>query len=213
MAPDMPGFGRSEMPDHAFSFEYYVDAVIKYLKAAGIKNAVWCGLSMGGYLALRLYEKAPELCRGLVLCDTKAGADGNEAKIKRSAAIESLLTDREQFIQAQWAALVSEKSRDNTAIKNAFLQIVQNNTSKGIIAGLVALATRTDSTTMLSKVKVPTLIIVGEDDKVTPLTEAEIMKQGITKAQLSILKNTGHLSNMENAHDFNAVLSNFLTQF
>lgn len=90
LAPDLPGFGESAPCDSAVTFEYYVDSVLNYLKELKIEKAICCGLSMGGYLALRMYEKAPDQFRALILCDTKAGADSNEAKLKRWDNIQLL---------------------------------------------------------------------------------------------------------------------------
>jgi pimeloyl-ACP methyl ester carboxylesterase len=97
LAPDLPGFGKSVLPSHAVTFEYYVESVLNFLKEAGIKQSIWCGLSMGGYLALRLYQKAPELCTGLILADTKALADDNLAKEKRWSSIKKLHSHRESI--------------------------------------------------------------------------------------------------------------------
>lgn len=210
VAPDLPGFGESALSDHAVTFESYVDSVLNALQAAKIEKAIWCGLSMGGYLALRMYERTPEQCRALILCDTKAGADGNEAKIKRWGAIQSLQKSRSEFVAAQWGALVGESSKSNSALKVKFEEIVGNVPDAGIATGLVALATRTDSTEVLPKIAVPSLIIVGEEDKVTPVSEAQLMAKNISGSQLKILAQTGHLSNLEAPQKFNDCLSEFL---
>ncbi len=211
LAPDLPGFGESALPDEAFTFENYVDVVLNYLKEAKIEKATWCGLSMGGYLALRMFEREPQLCRALVLCDTKAGADTNEAKIKRWGAIQLLQKDRVEFVAAQWGALVGERSKENQALKKHFEELIGKITDRGIASSLVALATRTDSTQSLSKIKVPTLIVVGEEDKVTPVSESEAMAKVISGSKVTILPKTGHLSNLENPAAFNETLQKFLS--
>lgn len=210
LAPDLPGFGESPHHDTAITFEYYVDSVLNYLKESKIEKAIWCGLSMGGYLALRMYEKNPEQCRALILCDTKAGADGNEAKLKRWSNIQMLSKNRTEFIEAQWQALVGDSSKNNDSLKNLFEKLVAKVTNAGIISGLVALATRTDSTPGLSKIRVPVLLLVGEEDKVTPVSESEIMAKSIVGSQMKIIGTSGHLSNLENPQKFNDHLSEFL---
>ena len=210
VAADLPGFGKSALPDHAVTFEYYVDSVLDYLKESKIEKSVWCGLSMGGYLALRMYEKAPELCEALVLCDTKAGADGNEAKIKRAGAINALIKNRSEFVEAQWKALVGDSSQKNGDLKNKIEELISGVSDQGIAAGLVAMATRTDSTEGLGKIQVPTLILVGEEDKVTPIADSLTLAKSIPEAGLKILAKVGHLSNLENPQNFNGELSSFL---
>lgn len=210
LAPDLPGFGESPLPDHAVTFESYVDAVLKYLEESKIDKSIWCGLSMGGYLALRMYGRSPEHCRALVLCDTKAGADGNEAKLKRWGALQMLQKSRDEFVEAQWTALTGESSKKNDILKSRFETLIAKVDDGGIASGLVALATRTDSTPNLSEIRVPTLIMVGEEDKVTPVSESEAMAQAIAGSELKILSKTGHLSNLESPHAFNDHLSTFL---
>ncbi len=213
VAPDLPGFGKSPLANHGVTFEYYVDSVLEVLKEQKINKSIWCGLSMGGYLALRMYQRAPELCQGLVLCDTKAGADTNEAKLKRWDIIQLLKKNREEFLGAQWKALVSEESQRNPHLQQRFSNIIAQVTDEGIATGLVALATRNESGPYLSQISVPTLIVVGEEDKVTPPAEAEILHQGIRESQKILIPKVGHLSNLEDPQKFNDCLSEYLLRF
>lgn len=210
VAPDLPGFGASELPSHPVTFEYYVDSILNYLEKSKTQSSVWCGLSMGGYLALRMYERGPGLCRALILCDTKAGADGNEAKLKRWSSIQTLAKSRSDFISAQWNALVGESTKLNTDLKIQFEKLISKVTDVGVAAGLVALSTRTDSTAGLTNIHVPTLILVGEEDKVTPQSEADVMRKAILGSQMRTIRKAGHLSNLENPKEFNDYLSQFL---
>ena len=210
IAPDLPGYGESALPSSALTFEAYVDSVFNYLKSSKIEKAVWCGLSMGGYLALRMYERDPSFCRSLILCDTKAAADNNEAKLKRWTALQTLQSNRNEFVDTQWKALVGASSQGNSSVETRFHDLLEKTSDAGIAAGLVALATRTDSTQMLSKISVPTLIVVGDEDKVTPVSDAEFLTKSIPGSQLKILKKTGHLSNLENPKIFNETLASFL---
>lgn len=171
---------------------------------------------MGGYLALRMYDRAPELCAGLVLADTKAGADDNAGKVKRADAIKAAAKSRDEFIEGQIKALLSETSRKNADLVQHVRSLMQKTDGHGITAGLVALATRTDSTALLEKVSVPTQIIVGADDAITPLTEAEKLHQGIPSQfrsnQVAVIKGAGHLSNLETPDEFNQILKMFLAR-
>jgi pimeloyl-ACP methyl ester carboxylesterase len=188
LAPDLPGFGKGVLPIHAITFEHYVESILNFLKEAGIKQSIWCGLSMGGYLALRLYQKAPDLCSGLILADTKSAPDDNLGKEKRWSSIKKLHSHREEFIEKQWQSMIGKSSRDNLKLKKCFYDIVSKNTEEGISAGLVSLTTRMDCTEMLSEIHVPTLILVGEEDKVTPFSDAQHLHKNIVESQLKVIK-------------------------
>jgi pimeloyl-ACP methyl ester carboxylesterase len=212
LAPNLPGFGSNQLPHHPLTFEFYVDHILDYLIKNNLKNSIWCGLSMGGYLALRLYERAPEMCKGLILSDTKASPDGNEAKLRRWHAIMGLHSDFDLFLANQWRALIGESSQKNQKLKDQFNQLILKSTKEGISSGLVALATRTDTTDQLSKICVPTLIIVGDEDKVTPTSDAEFLHKNIKNSTLRILKGCGHLANIEQPDLFNKEVLHFLIQ-
>ncbi|NCN28084.1 alpha/beta hydrolase [bacterium] len=211
IALDLPGFGGTSLSTDSMTFEHYVDLALNLLEEQNLESAVWCGLSMGGYLALRLYERAPELCRALVLCDTKAGADGNEAKLKRWGAIKTLRRSRSDFLEAQWKALVGAASYSNAALREQFNSLIASD-DRAIGQGLVALVTRTDSTPLLKSIQVPTLILVGRDDVVTPVSEAQLMNEQISASELTVLDGVGHLSNLENSASFNSALNAFLSK-
>lgn len=210
IVPDLPGFGKSAPFSTAVTFEAYVDSIFDYFDKNSISQSIWCGLSMGGYLALRMYERKPNLCKALVLCDTKSGADNNETKLKRWESIKALKKSRDEFVQAQWQVLASKTSQLNHQLQKRFEEIIAQNSDAGIAQGLVALATRTDSIVTLAKIRVPSLIMVGEDDAVTPVGESTAMNQAIESSQLFVVKQSGHLSNLENPRAFNDRLGEFL---
>lgn len=210
LAPDLPGFGKGTLPIHAITFEYYVDSIINFLKESGIKKSIWCGLSMGGYLALRLYEKAPELCSGLILANTKAFADNNATKEKRWKSIQKLHSHRSNFVEGQWRAMIGKSHLEDIELKEQFTDILSKSDEEGISAGLVALATRMDQSEMISQINVPTLIISGEEDKVIALSDMKFLNDSIPYSQLEVIKKAGHLSNMENPESFNKLVAEFL---
>lgn len=209
MAPDFPGFGKSSLPEFAITFEYYVDSVLLFLKESGIKKSIWCGVSMGGYLAMRLYEKAPELCSGLILSNIHAAADDNITKNKRWLLIKALKKRRDVFHEYQWQSYIGKSSQNNLRLKKIFLEIVSKNSDRGLSAGLVSIASRNDSTKMLATIDVPTLIIAGDEDKIIKLSDSEKLNRKIKKSKLEIL-HTGHLSNLENPAGFNKAVAIFL---
>ena len=209
-AIDLPGFGEAPLPAHPFTFEFYAEYVRDWLIERNIKKSIWCGLSMGGYLAFRLQQLAPELCEGLVLADTKASLDGNEAKLKRWGAIKSVINDRAKFDEFQWKNLVSEESHKNKKLESQFMALMKANSDEGIMNGVIAIATRTDTQPILEQIQVPTLIIVGENDTLTPESDARFLQHSIKGSELKVIGGVGHLSNLEAPEAFNEALSEWL---
>jgi pimeloyl-ACP methyl ester carboxylesterase len=208
-ALDLPGYGREPLPAGAVTFEAYVDCFEARLKEWGLVRSTWIGCSMGGYLILRALERLPELCERVVLCDTKAEPDGNEAKIKRWASHGAFRQDRDTFLANQWKSLVGEKAAIDPALFERFRALVSENAPEGVLAGLVALATRTDTRKVLARVRVPSLVIVGAEDKVTPPEDAEALHRGIAGSRLEVLQGVGHLPNLEAPEVFNRALKGF----
>jgi 3-oxoadipate enol-lactonase len=209
---DVRGHGKSEVGDGQYAIEFFVDDLIGLLDHVQIEKAVVVGLSMGGYIALRAIERNPERFKGLALCDTRSEADPNEGKIKRAGNIKSVKTDgvkkyAEGFVRAVFAPQTFERNPE--AIK--FIRNIIENTSPISIAGtLLALASRTDTTESLSKINVPTLILVGEHDALTPVSAARSMNEKIRQSELYVISDAAHLSNLENPEEFNKHLSGFL---
>jgi 3-oxoadipate enol-lactonase len=209
---DVRGHGASDVSDGQFSIELFVDDLIALLDHLSIEKAVLCGLSMGGYIALRAIERFPNRINGLILCDTKSEPDTNEAKIKRTVSMKTIKTAgarafTEDFVKSGFW----EKTFDKNPEAIEFIKkIIYRNSPLGICGTLLALASRTDTTQVLSSIKVPTCIIVGEYDKLTPPSIAQAMHKTIAGSELHILPNAGHMSNLENTKEFNQRLIAFL---
>lgn len=170
VAYDLRGHGESEAGDGQYTLEFFVDDLIALLDFLKIQKAILCGLSIGGYIALRAVERNPERIGALILADTQAKADFNEAKLKHKAAIKSVKTNgvrtyAESFVKAVFAPQSLEERKD---IVERIRHIIQSNSSLGICGALLALVSRTDTTEALSAIKVPTMILVGEHDALTP---------------------------------------------
>jgi 3-oxoadipate enol-lactonase len=211
--PDFRGFGASPFSAPWF-IEHAVDDLFETLTAAGVEKAVLVGLSMGGYVALRAVEKMPARVRALVLCDTRAEADANENKIKRAAAVDFVRTRGvapflDPFLNDAFAPKTkSEKPKVVEFLKNVALK----STPDAVMAALAALAARGDMTAALPGIKVPTAVLVGSQDKITPLPLAETMRARIPGAELHIIPDAGHFSNAENPEAFNERLVSFLNR-
>ncbi len=209
---DVRGHGQSEVGDGQYSLEFFVDDLMAGMDEFKIKTAVLCGLSMGGYIALRAVERHPDRFKALVLCDTKSEADSDEVKIKRAATIRKVKDEGvEAFAGGFVKTVLGEKSAmTKPELIESVLKMIRGNTTLGISGALLALAARTDTTASLSKIKMPTLILVGEEDKLTPLANAEAMRQRIPNSILHVIPEAGHLSNLENPNFFNERLLAFL---
>jgi len=212
VAYDLRGHGQSDVGDGQYTIEGHVDDLLALLDHLGIGKAVLVGLSMGGYVALRAVEKSPGRCRGLVLADTRSEADGNEAKLKRAAGAVAVKRDgaaafADGFVRAVFAP-GTFKSRPE-AVEG--IRLIMAATDPLAIAGnLIAMAGRTDTTEALASITVPTLILVGAHDAVTPPDAARAMQARIPGADLHMVPGAGHLANVENPESFNARLMEFL---
>jgi 3-oxoadipate enol-lactonase len=211
---DVRGHGMSDVGDGQFTIELFVDDLIALLDHLFIEKAILCGLSMGGYIALRTCERHPDRVRGLILCDTKSEPDTDSAKIKRSVTIKAVKTTgvpafAEDFVKT----IFWEKTFERNPNVIAFIkQIICSNSPRGIGGTLLALASRTDTTPVLSSLRIPTCIIVGEHDKLTPPSEALKMHTLISGSELHVLPHAAHMSNLESIQEFNELLIAFLNK-
>jgi pimeloyl-ACP methyl ester carboxylesterase len=208
---DTRGFGNS-LGAGPFGVDRYADDVLAVLDAAGVERATILGLSMGGYVALALWRRAPERVRALVLADTRPGADVPDTRERRR---ELIALAREKGVAAvvdrQLVGLLGKTTRDRHAeIESAVRAIGTRASAEGIVGALEALLARPDSTATLPTISVPTLVIVGDEDVLTPPKEARSMHGAIRRSRLEVITQAGHLSNMERPAAFNVVLSEFL---
>jgi 3-oxoadipate enol-lactonase len=207
IAPDFRGFGGTPLSAPWF-IEHAVDDVLEL----GLEKAVYVGLSMGGYVALRLAEKAPDRVRALVLCDTRAEADANENKIKRAAAVDFVRSRGVgAFVDPFLNDALAQQTKTAKPKVVEFLKGIAGKASaEAVMAALAALAARGDMTGALPGIKVPTAVLVGSQDKITPLPLAEILRTRIPGAELHLIPDAGHFTNAENPAAFNERLVSFL---
>lgn len=209
---DVRGHGESAIGDGQYTIEYFVDDLIALMDHLKLLSVVVVGLSMGGYIALRATERHPERFRGLVLCDTRSEADGNEGKIKRSQQAKAVKSDgikkfAEGFIKAVFYEKTFQASPQTVEMIRG---IIERTPPLSVAATLIALAARTDTTPSLPNIKVPTLILVGQHDTLTPPSASQAMKEKIPDAEMHVIPNAAHMSNLENAGEFNKHLGAFL---
>lgn len=215
ITPDLRGFGGSTELDSlsALSMADYADDVVDLLQELGIARAVIGGCSMGGYAALALYASAPELFEGLILANTRAGADSPEARANRRNMLA--LVDREGpsgISREMMPKLLGKGTQEtNPAAEATVRRLIKQQSPIAIRSAIHRMMHRVDSVPLLAQVSVPTLVITGEEDEMIPVDESRRMAGAIPGAKLVIIPNAGHLANLEQPDAFNNALSTFLT--
>jgi pimeloyl-ACP methyl ester carboxylesterase len=211
IAPDLPGFGGSARIDVP-SLDAWADWCMAFCDALALQKVVVAGLSMGGYLAFALWRRHPERISALVLADTRAGADSDEGKAKRVAMQQMARAQGVGAVaDAMITGMVGKTTRETRPKVVALLDEMMRGASvDGVSDALDAMRTRADSTATLATITVPTLIICGAEDALTPVKESEAMHLAIPDSQLGMIPGAGHASNLEHPAAFNALLSGFL---
>ncbi len=209
---DIRGHGESEVGDGQYSIELFTDDLISLMDHLAIKRSVLCGLSMGGYIALRTVERHPERVHALVLCDTRSEPDSNEGKVKRTTQIKAVKSQgskpfAESFVKAVFAQdTLGKKPQLVSPIRS----VIESTSPLSLSGTLLALAARTDTTPALASISVPTLIMTGEHDSITPPSAAQAMHSHIKGSEIHIVPGAAHMSNLENTPFFNEKLLSFL---
>ncbi|HEX8911862.1 MAG TPA: alpha/beta fold hydrolase [Humisphaera sp.] len=212
VAVDCRGFGQSARTG-PFTIEQLADDLRGVLAAAGALPCVLGGLSMGGYVALAVARKYPADLKGLMLFDTQAGADSPQAREGRQKNIDLVRSKGPAAIaDAMIPKLLAPGAADRRPELAASLRkMIEACPADTIAQALVALRDRPDSTAALPTIKVPTLVVVGDGDQITPVEVAEKMRAGIgAAAELAVIRGAGHMSPMEQPAQVNQVVRGFL---
>ena len=209
VAPDyrgLGGTGGSPEPSTMALLAGDVRALLAHLR---IERAAVVGLSMGGYLSLELWRQAPGLFTGLALCDTKAGADTPEGAAGRETFARSALTQGLHWVADQMVPKLLRPSPDPAAVAEV-RRLIGDGTPVGVAEAQRGMARRPDSGPTLATISCPTLVVVGDEDGLTPPPEAERLVAGIRGARLARIPGAGHLPNIEQPAAFNEALAGFL---
>jgi 3-oxoadipate enol-lactonase len=214
IAPDLRGFGDSDAVPGTATMDAMAQDVALLLNHLGIVRATIGGLSMGGYVALALYKQLPSRVRALVLADTRASSDTDEAKQTRFQQAEKALSEGMAGIADSMLPklLTPETVSKHPEIVKHVRDMMLQAKPEGAAAALRGMAERDDQTELLAKIAVPTLIIVGAGDAITPVADSEKMHRAIQDSRLVILENAGHVSNLERTEQFNDALLEFQTR-
>ena len=214
IAPDLRGFGATSA-NGPYSMDQYADDAVALLDALDFESAAVCGLSMGGYIALALWRRHPERVRGLVLCDTKASADSNEGRAGRDALIALAESNGAEAVADKLlAGMISNRTRERQPGLEAEVRaMMARQPVEGIVGALSAMRDRADSLATLRSITVPTLVLVGDDDLLTPPRDARVMLDALpTQAEGSfvLVEGSGHLTSLERPAAVTHALADFL---
>lgn len=211
---DIRGLGESPAGDGQFTMESFVDDLEIILNELKLIKPIICGLSMGGYITLRALERMQDRFSAAILCDTRSEADNNEGKLKRAAAIKRINTEglapfSKDFITNCFA----DSFRQNRSEElNKIIEKSSTFNSVGVKGCLLAMLSRTDTTQFLTQIKIPTLLICGENDTLTPPSVMKEMFHKIPTSEFAEIKNSGHMTPIENPDEVNKALLNFLSK-
>ncbi|GAA2890074.1 alpha/beta fold hydrolase [Nonomuraea rubra] len=212
ITPDLRGFGGSRLGEDEPSLDLMADDVARLLDEEGIDRAVVGGLSMGGYVTMAFCRRHPDRVLGVILADTKAGADPPAARDNRERIAQAVLSGgNEVLVTEVLPALIGRTTRERRAMVFGRVKGLVQSAPPGAVAWAQrAMAARPDSFETLSGLKVPLLIIVGDEDELSPPSDAEAMAQAVPEGKVEIIPKAGHLSAVEQPEAFNTAVIEFL---
>ncbi|MEO3786450.1 alpha/beta hydrolase [Actinocorallia sp. B10E7] len=214
ITPDLRGFGGSVLGDAEPSVEVMADDVAALLKSKNIGRAVIGGVSMGGYVAMALCRRHPDRVRGLVLADTKATADPGTARENRLRMAERLLAENraDVLVEEVLPKLLGPTTMHSRALVYGRVRGLVQSAPPGAAAWAQrAMAARPDSMDTLRGVKVPALVIVGAEDRLSTEDDARAMTEALPNAELTVIPRAGHLTPVEQPDLFDQAVAEFVT--
>jgi pimeloyl-ACP methyl ester carboxylesterase len=214
LTPDLRGFGSSDPPYGAITVDTYADDLVALLDALGVGAATFAGLSMGGYILMALVRRHPERVRGLMLLATKASGDNEAGKQGRNAMIALVReAGAEAVAEKMLPNMLTARTREQSEELVAFVRhMMADSPVEGIAAALEALRDRPDSIKTLRACELPVLIVVGEEDQVTPPADASAMRDALGRSRLEVIPDAAHLVNLEQPEAVNAAMRGFLNE-
>jgi len=199
ITPDLRGFGASDKPAGSYGMDVFAADIVAVANALGLDRFILGGHSMGGYVALRIAATCPERLLGLILVDSKAEADGADARARRDAAIARIERGEAQAFRDEFvAALVAPGTRDRAPRQLEEMRALAAEIPDYVLVGCLAgMRDRIDSTELLKRLTVPALVIVGEHDALTPPAVAQALASALPAAELAVIPAAGHVPSVE----------------
>ena len=214
ITPDYPGFGRSPRAPAQPDVRYYAEGVRGLLDRLGLERVVLGGVSMGGYVAFECLRLFPQRVSGLVLANTRPEPDSEEMRENRREMARRVADEGVGvLVELQLGRLLSPGTlEDNEEVVEKVRAMILESNPNGVVAALGATRERPDSTPLLGKIEVPTLVIGGEEDEISSPEIMGAMAEKIPDSRHVILPGAGHLSNLEASEGFNSTLEEFLRE-
>jgi 3-oxoadipate enol-lactonase len=212
ITPDYPGFGRSHRAPAQPDVRYYAEGVRGLLDRLGLERVVLGGVSMGGYVAFECLRQFPERVSGLVLANTRPEPDSEEIRQNRKKMAHRVAEEGVGvLIELQMERLLAPDTlKNNERVVEKVRAMILESNPNGVVAALGAMRERPDSTPLLGKIGVPTLVIGGEEDGISSPEVMGAMAEKIPASRHVTLLRAGHLANLEAPEGFNAALKEFL---
>jgi len=208
---DVRGLSGSSVDNNLFTMETLVNDFFNILGNLKIEKADVCGLSVGGYISLRTLTKCPERFNTIILADTRAERDDNEGMLNRSQAISDIQSGkRKEFTENFINKLVNKENYNSEKLTGFLREMMNEQSENGICGTMIAIATRTNTLDNLPGINVPTLILIGEGDELTPYHYSENIQKALKNSILKSIPRSGHMSNIENPEFFNKTVYDFL---
>ena len=212
IAPDLRGHGESEAPSGTYSMDLLADDLLGLLDHLNIDQVVLLGFSMAGYAVFAFYRKYANRVRALVLADTRPQPDGEEAKQGRENTAQTALKEGVAGLAQNTAPrmLAPSTAEQRPEVVERVQRIMASTSVNGYVGDLRGMAERPDSTATLSQITCPTLVLVGDQDPITPPADAQLMANTIRNAQLETIPNAAHLTPIEQPEAFNRAVRTFV---
>ncbi|MDP3775910.1 MAG: alpha/beta fold hydrolase [Gemmatimonadales bacterium] len=212
IAPDLRGLGLSDAPAEGYSMAAYADDLARLLDRLRIDKAVIAGLSLGGYIAFEMLRRHRIRVAGLILADTRAEADDEDAKRARDEAAALAVSKGATAIAELMIPRLLGRSTQQTQpqVVDRLREIIGRASVPGIVGALRAMRDRPDSTALLPTIDVPTLVVVGQEDELTPPALAKAMTAAIPSAAMTIIPSAGHVTCLEAPTAVSRVFAEFL---
>jgi pimeloyl-ACP methyl ester carboxylesterase len=210
--PDLRGHGDSEAGEGPATMEKQAADIARVCDDAGVGRAAFAGVSIGGYVLFEFWRRYRARVAGFAFCDTRAPADTPESRANRLKSAEDVIErGTEPFIESMVPRLFGESTRRNRPdLVEVARRMMLKMSAENIAAVQRGMAQRPDSVSTLMTINVPTLVVVGEEDTLSPVADAELMRQHIPGAQLRVIPKAGHYAVFEQAAQVTSVLQEFL---
>ena len=214
VAPDLPGFGRSPRTPAQPDVRYYAECIRGLLDRLGLERVVLGGVSMGGYVTFECIRLFSGRVSGLILANTRPEPDTEEMRENRKKMAQRVAEEGvEILIELQMERLLARSTLENDEeVVDKVRAMILESSPDGVVAALGAMRERPDSTSLLPKINVPTLVVGGEEDAISSPEVMAAMAGKIPDSRHLTLPRAGHLSNLEAPEEFNAALREFLVQ-